>query len=318
MQEERQAKLRVALIAGGTSHERDVSLKGADVVEKMLDQNKYIVTRYDSATDLVKIASNTENIDFAFIVLHGIHGEDGTIQGFLDLLGIPYQGPGVLGSALAMDKNISKERYQQSNLPIAPWEIIQASDMSKDLTILEKISLPVVVKPALEGSSIGISVVRTKGELAESLALARKYTDKNIMVEQFIKGRELTCAVLGNNDAEALPVLEIVPGEGYEFFNYDAKYLPGASNEICPAPIPEKVSKQIQRYAVAAHHCLQLRGCSRTDFLLQDDGQIFLLETNTIPGMTETSILPQEAAAAGMNYSQLLDRLITLGLEPPV
>lgn len=315
MQEERQAKLRVALIAGGTSHEREVSLNGAAVVEKMLDHNKYIVTRYDSATDLAQIAINAENIDFAFIVLHGTHGEDGTMQGFLDLLGIPYQGPGVLGSALAMDKNIAKERYQQSNLPIAAWTIVQAGDASQDAKILEKLKLPVVVKPALEGSSIGISIAHTKQELTESLTLARKYTDKSIMVEQFIKGRELTCAVLGNSDAEALPVLEIVPGEGYEFFDYEAKYLPGASNEICPALITDEVRVQVQEYAVAAHHCLQLQGCSRTDFLFQEDGQLFLLETNTIPGMTETSILPQEAAAAGMDYSQLLDRLIELGLQ---
>lgn len=318
MQEERQAKLRVALIAGGTSHEREVSLNGASVVEKMLDHNKYIVTRYDSATDLSKIASNAENIDFAFIVLHGTHGEDGTMQGFLELLGIPYQGPGVLGSALAMDKNITKERYQQSQLPVAAWTIIQADDASQDAAILDKLALPVVVKPAFEGSSIGISIARTEDELTQSLALARKYTEKTIMVEQFIKGRELTCAVLGNSEAEALPVLEIVPGEAYEFFDYEAKYLPGASREICPAPISEQVRLQVQQYAVAAHQCLQLRGCSRTDFLLQEDGQLFLLETNTIPGMTETSILPQEAAAAGMNYSQLLDRLIQLGLEAAV
>lgn len=305
----------MALIAGGTSHEREVSLNGAGVVEKMLDQDKYIVTRYDSATDLAQIASNAENIDFAFIVLHGTHGEDGTMQGFLDLLGIPYQGPGVLGSALAMDKNIAKERYQQSNLPIAPWVMIEAGDVSQDEVILDTLSLPVVVKPSLEGSSIGISIAHSKDDLVESLRLARKYTDKTIMVEQFIKGRELTCAVLGNSEAEALPVLEIVPGDGYEFFDYEAKYLPGASSEICPAPIADEVKEQVQKYAIAAHQCLQLHGCSRTDFLLQEDGQLFLLETNTIPGMTETSILPQEAAAAGMNYSQLLDRLITLGLE---
>lgn len=214
-----------------------------------------------------------------------------------------------------MDKNVAKERYQHHDLPIADWAIVQAKDVLQDNALLEKMELPVVVKPALEGSSIGISIARSKEELAESLALARKYTDKAIMVEQFIKGRELTCAVLGNADAVALPVLEIVPGEGYEFFDYDAKYLPGASKEICPAPISDEVKKQVQEYAIAAHHCLQLQGCSRTDFLLQEDGQLFLLETNTIPGMTETSILPQEAAAAGMTYSQLLDRLIQLGLE---
>lgn len=306
------AKLRLALIAGGTSDERAVSLKGAAGVEKALDPEKYAVTRYDPATDLARIAADASRLDVAFILLHGVHGEDGTIQGFLDLLGIPYQGAGVLGSALAMDKNLAKIMYRLAGLPVAPWVMVEPGDLKHSGRITSQITLPCVVKPVRQGSSIGMTIVRQADQLLPALQLARRH-DSEVMVEEYIKGRELTVGVLGNAEPQALPLVEIIPDSRYDFFNYEAKYQPGASREICPAQVDEAVRLKAQDYAVRAHRALQLRGYSRTDMILAGD-ELYLLETNTIPGMTPTSLLPQAAAEAGLPFAALLDRLIELAL----
>ncbi|MCL2340647.1 MAG: D-alanine--D-alanine ligase, partial [Proteobacteria bacterium] len=289
------AKIRLALIAGGTSDEREVSLRGAAGVEQALDPARYEVVRYDPATDLARIAVDAAKIDVAFLLLHGVNGEDGTIQGFLDLLGIPYQGAGVLGSALAMDKNLAKTLYRLHGLPVAPWVMAVPDDLADTGRILAEVGLPCVVKPVRQGSSIGMSIVRDAAKLTEALLLALRH-DTGVMVEQYIRGRELTAGVLGNSPLEPLPLVEIIPDARFEFFDYEAKYQPGASREICPAEVSEAVRRQAQDYAVRAHRCLQLRGYSRTDMILADDG-LYLLETNTIPGMTPTSLLPQAAAA---------------------
>ena len=308
------AKLRLALIAGGTSDEREVSLKGAIGVEQALDPEKYRVTRYDPAIDLARIAADAASIDAAFILLHGVHGEDGTIQGFLELLGIPYQGAGVLGSALAMDKNLAKIMYRLAGLPVAPWVMVEPGDLENAGRITTQIKLPCVVKPVRQGSSIGMTIVHQADQLAPALQLALRH-DSEVMVETYIKGRELTAGVLGNDVPEALPLVEIIPDSRFDFFNYEAKYQPGASREICPAPVDETVRCKAQEYAVRAHRALQLRGYSRTDMILTGDDELYLLETNTIPGMTPTSLLPQAAAAAGLPFAALLDRLIELALE---
>ncbi len=307
------AKLRLALIAGGKSDEREVSLRGAAGVEKALDPEKYEVTRYDPATDLSRIAADADRLDAAFILLHGVYGEDGTIQGFLDLLGVPYQGAGVLGSALAMDKNLAKIMYRLAGLPVAPWVMVEPGDLADTGRITASVKLPCVVKPVRQGSSIGMTIVREAEQLLPALHLALRH-DSEVMVEEYIKGRELTAGVLGNADPQALPLIEIIPDSRYDFFNYEAKYQPGASREICPAPVDEAVRKKAQDYAVRAHHALQLRGYSRTDMILSGD-ELYILETNTIPGMTPTSLLPQAAAEAGLPFAALLDRLIELALE---
>jgi D-alanine-D-alanine ligase len=307
-------KLRIALLAGGRSGEREVSLMGAAGFEKALDHEKFDVTRYDPLTDLGKIASDKDSIDFAFILLHGLWGEDGTVQGYLDLLDIPYQGSGVLGSALAMDKNLAKELYKLNGIPVADWVILKKNNDFSTEELVTQLGLPLVVKPVADGSSLGMSIAHNIAELGVGITTALKHGDR-VMVESFVRGREVTVGVLGNDDLVALPLVEIIPGEEFAFFDYKAKYEPGATTEICPAEVSAEVTKKAQEYGVAAHKALQLRGYSRTDMILSEKGQLFVLETNTIPGMTPTSLYPQAAAAYGLDFSAMLEKLIELGLE---
>jgi len=309
-----ESPLRVALLAGGKSGEREVSLAGARELERALDPARYRVTRYDPATDIARLASDVEAIDVAFILLHGRFGEDGTVQGFLDLLGVPYQGSGVLGSALAMDKDAAKAVYQSHGLPVSPWQMAKKTDAEDPSPLLSSLTFPVVVKPVRQGSSLGMSVAHTPIELANAIAKAFEY-DQEVMVEQYVRGREITVGVIGNQELTALPLVEIIPGEGHNFFDYQAKYQAGASREICPAQVSEAIRCTAQDYAIRAHRALRLRGYSRTDMIVTDDGGLVLLETNTIPGMTPTSLLPQAAAAAGMPFPTLLERLLELALE---
>ncbi len=306
-------KLRVALLSGGRSGEREVSLKGGEEVFKALDQSKYDVTRYDPATDLEKVAADAAKIDMAFILLHGPFGEDGTMQGFLDMLGIPYQGAGVLGSAMAMDKNIAKVMYRQAGLTVPDWVMAEKADIGSPEEIIDQLGLPVVIKPLHQGSSLGMSIPNSAEEVKEGLRTAFEF-DNQVMVEKFIRGREITGGVLGNDELTALPLVEIIPGEDFQFFDYEAKYQPGASKEVCPADFDSETTAKAQEYALTAHRTLNLEVYSRTDMIVNEEG-IFVLETNTIPGMTPTSLLPQAAAAHGLDFSAFLDRLIELALE---
>jgi len=308
-------KLHIALIAGGTSTEREVSLNGATGVAKALNSDKFTVSRYDPATDLARLAADAPELDFAFILLHGLYGEDGTMQGFLDLLGVPYQGSGVLGSAIAMDKHLAKELYKLNGLPVADWQIISAGEEVDIDGLISRFDLPVVIKPVREGSSLGLTLAKTKAQLADGIDKAQSH-DSRVMIEKYIRGRELTVGVLGNRELQGLPVIEIVPGEEFAFFDYDAKYKAGASEEICPAEISDDMAALVQKYGVAAHKSLRLRGYSRTDIMLSEAGDLYLLETNTIPGMTPTSLMPQAAAAYGLDFPEFLEKLIELGLQP--
>ncbi|SMC25211.1 D-alanine--D-alanine ligase [Desulfacinum hydrothermale DSM 13146] len=307
-------KLRVALLAGGISAERDVSLKSAQQVDEALDKTKYDIRRYDPRDQLPELVRDASTIDVALVILHGRMGEDGAIQGFLECLGIPYHGSGVLGSAVAMNKIVSKQLYQQAGLPVAPYVIVDRKAPPAPAEIVDSLGLPVVVKPEHEGSSIGLSIVKEEKDLQGALEEAWRY-DPRCLVEQFVAGTEITGGVLGNHKLEALPLVEIIPGEEYEFFDYTAKYTPGATREICPARVPDEVARRAQDYAVRAHRALCCRGYSRTDMIVSPSGDMVVLETNTIPGMTQTSLYPQAAAAAGISFSQLLDRLIELALE---
>ena len=230
-------KMCIALLAGGKSGEREVSLSGAAIFEKALDPEKFTIRRYDPAYDLADLARDSGEIDFAFILLHGLFGEDGSVQGMLDLLDIPYQGSGILGSAVAMDKNLAKVLYRMEGIPVADWQVVTTMDEEQCETMAAEMGLPLVIKPVRDGSSLGLTIARSVEDVKKGIETALN-NDARVMVEQYIEGREITVSVLGNEDPEAMPVIEIVPGDEYEFFDYNAKYLPGASNEICPAEIP--------------------------------------------------------------------------------
>ena len=306
-------KLTVALLAGGKSAERDVSLSSGEQVFQSLDKSRYNVLKYDPATDLPLLAKDAGGIDVALIILHGRLGEDGTIQGLLESLGIPYQGSGVLGSAMAMNKIVSKQLYVQAGLPTPPYTVADRSNPPPASEILSALELPVVIKPEHEGSSIGLTIVKEKEKLQGALEKAWSF-DRRCLVEKYMKGVEITAGVLGNDDLLALPLIEICPEERYEFFDYEAKYTPGATREICPARVSPELARRAMDYAGRAHRALHCRGYSRTDMILCGN-DLYLLETNTIPGMTATSLFPQAAAHAGLDFSALLDRLIELALE---
>lgn len=305
-------KVTVALISGGTSGEREISQKGARQVLAALDPNRYTVYQYDPKTDLARLAREAGKIDAAFVLLHGVNGEDGTVQGFLDLLGIPYQCAGVLGSALAMNKLISKFFYEKAGIPVPAYIGLNKSDPVDVGDCVTRLGLPVVVKPASGGSSLGMGIARSESELPAAIAEAFAH-DETIVVEQYLSGTEITGGVIGDAPAEALPIIEIEPENCHAFFDFEAKYN-GRTREICPARISDDDTAEAQRLAAAAHRALFCSGCSRTDIIISD-GQMYVLETNTIPGMTENSLLPLAAKTAGMSYAQLLDRLIGIALE---
>ena len=306
-------KLKIALLSGGISSEREVSLNSGQQVYDALDKTRYNIVRYDPKTDLPTLIADADSIDAALVILHGPFGEDGTIQGVLDLLDIPYQGAGVMSSAVAMNKLVAKRLYEHAGLKIPPYCIIRRGPIPELGGCVQHLGLPIVVKPVEGGSSIGMSIAASEKELRIAVEDAFKY-DKLVLLEKYLEGTEVTGGVLGNDDPEALPLIEIIPGEGHTFFNYEAKYKAGETEEICPARISDALTDRAQACAIKAHEALFCRGYSRTDMIIcQDD--IYVLETNTIPGMTATSLFPQAAAKAGLDFTRLLDRLIALSLE---
>jgi D-alanine-D-alanine ligase len=306
-------KINLALLSGGISSEREVSLNSGNQVFEALDKDKYAITRYDPKTDLSRLISNAEHIDAALIILHGPYGEDGTIQGLLELLDIPYQGSGVIGSSIAMNKIATKQLFENAGLPTPPYLTLARGDRIDPADIVERLGLPVVIKPIEAGSSVGMTIVRDEAAIVAAAEKAFAHGD-TALIEAYIKGIELTAGVIGNKKLEAFPLIEIIPNADHEFFDYEAKYTPGVSKEICPARINEILTDKAKTYAIMAHRALFCEGYSRTDMILSEN-EIYLLETNTIPGMTATSLLPQSAAAAGISFTELLDRLIELGMQ---
>ncbi|TYT75271.1 D-alanine--D-alanine ligase family protein [Desulfobotulus mexicanus] len=306
-------KLNLALITGGSSNEREVALAGAAAVEAVLDPAVYNISSYDAATDIDRIVQDREKIDFAFLVVHGENGEDGRLQGLLDLLRIPYQGSGVLGSAMACNKPAAKQAFVCSGLTTPPWMTFDAYSTKVEAGLMGKIGLPMVIKPAHGGSSLGMSIVHNEKDIRQACELCLSCGPTGI-AEPYIRGREVTCAVWGNDPVEALPVIEIRPGREFQFFDYTAKYTPGATEEICPAPISEALTRKVQEAAILAHNSLYCEGYSRSDFILEGD-DLFILETNTLPGMTKTSLLPLAAKTAGISFAKLIDELIRLRLK---
>lgn len=340
-------KRKVAVLMGGTSAERDVSLSTGRQILNALDPAKYTVYALDTATGekslptagldhpLGKLtaADGTTQItalpqlpqatpgsrpDVVFIALHGPGGEDGTVQGMLEVLGMPYTGSGVLASALAMDKAMCKRVLTSAGVQM-PLDVTirktQEHVSPADYAALggpDAMPLPWIVKPSRQGSTIGMTVVHEASQLGDALDTAFAHDD-TALVEQFVSGTEITVPVLGNNDLEVLPIVEIVPASG--FYDYAAKYTAGATDEIVPARLPSDVAAEARHIARVCHRTLGCRGMSRTDMIVTPQGRIYTLEVNTIPGMTPTSLLPRSAEAAGLPFGQLLDRLINLALE---
>ena len=306
-------KITVALLSGGVSPEREISIRSGNQVYEALDKSKYDVRRYDPMTDLQRLVGDASEIQVAMIALHGPNGEDGTIQGLLDLLDIPYQGSGVLGSAVAMNKIISKRLYVESGIPTPEHMVFKKGSGVDPEAVFRLLGSPVVIKPACCGSSVGMSIVESPDLLQGSLEEALSHDDTGI-IEEHIKGVELTVAVIGNDTLEALPVIEIIPGNAHVFFDYEAKYTAGLTQEICPARIDKILTEKAMELGVASHRALACRGYSRTDMILRGN-EIFVLETNTIPGMTATSLLPLAARTAGISFPDLVERLIELAME---
>lgn len=306
------SECKVALLCGGTSGERAVSLESGKGAQAALLEAGFQVTMLDPSVkkDLVTLVK--EHFDVAFLALHGEGGEDGTIQGMLEMLGIPYIGSGVAASALAINKVKSKMVYVAAGIPTPySFSFTCLSDVDTN-KILEKIGPKCVVKACSEGSSNGVYIV--EGEEALLAALAQAFTfSKEVLVEQYIEGEEFTVAVVGNDDIEPLPVIQIVPASDY--YDYEAKYAPGGSKHLCPAPIDDAISSKMQNLAIAAHRALGCAGVSRSDFIMDKQGNIWILETNTIPGMTATSLLPDAARAKGYSFAQLAQRLIDLAFD---
>jgi D-alanine-D-alanine ligase len=316
-------KLRIAVIMGGPSSEHEVSLHSGREVIKHLDPAQYHVysvliskagnwkiggKSYVLADALKKL--KRVRVDLAFIVLHGKFGEDGIIQALLEEARIPYTGSGVLSSALAMNKPVAYKLFRAQGLLTPEGEVIEYADRNKS----RHVKLPSVIKPANGGSSVGVSIVWKQNELEKALKRAFKVS-KTILVEEYIEGREVTCGVLEDRSGlVSLPPTEIIPKSG--FFDYQAKYEPGATEEITPANFPKRFLKEIQNIALTAHKILKCAGMSRTDMIVKSPKskfqkpKIYVLETNTIPGMTKTSLLPQAAEVAGISFSRMLDMII--------
>lgn len=333
MVEETKGQLKVAVLFGGTSSERDVSIASGSQVVQALRQHGHEVIAVDTATgvldaaaerdlmrgnvpelppeevslDLLRTGDATaitkapelEGVDVLFLALHGGAGEGGTLQALLDLTGIPYTGSGMLGSAVAMDKDISKRLMVLAGVPTAPW--LMAPVLLDD--VQEKIGFPCVVKPSKQGSTVGLTVVKRPEELEAAVELAGRFDDE-VMIEAFVPGRELTVPILGH---DALPVGEIIPKN--EIFDYESKYQPGGAQEIFPADLTGPQAVEIQHLAIKVHRALKLRGFSRVDFRMDADGVFWCLEANTLPGMTAASLFPKGAAAAGISFSEVCDRL---------
>ena len=326
--------MRVTVLTGGTSAERDVAIASAVQVIAALRSRGNEVAVVDTARGYIPPADESSllsgavgiappsidqlheleqglllsglgnlavvrSADVLFLALHGGRGEDGTLQTLLEMVGVPYTGSGRLGSAMAMDKDVSKRLFRMAGVPTADW-VMAPADAAR---VGRDYGWPVVVKPSKQGSTVGLTVVKAAGAYDEAVALARRYDDE-VMIERFVPGRELTVGIL---DGQALTVGEIIPR--HEIFDYECKYTPGMSQEIFPADLPAPVAAECCRLGLLAHHALKLGGYSRVDFRLTPAGELVCLEVNTLPGMTATSLLPQSARAAGIEFPDLCERI---------
>lgn len=345
----------IVVLAGGLSTERDVSIKTGSMVAKALRENGHRVILLDvfmgykekeedlgdvfaiadsigiKSEDIPTVAPDLKAVkesradksdcffgpnviqicrksDIVFMALHGENGENGKVQAAFDLFGIKYTGSDYLSSAIAMNKNMAKKFFASAGVP-SPKSVAMTKETRNDDPEALGISLPVVVKPCAGGSSIGVTIARTPEEYVKSLDEAFRWED-NLIIEEYVKGREFSVGVI---EGKALPIIEIAPLEG--FYDYKNKYKAGSAVETCPAVLSEDETRTMQEYAVKAAEAIGLTTYSRTDFLIREDGNMFCLESNTLPGMTPTSLLPQEAKVIGMNFNELCDYLIEISLK---
>ncbi|MDR1659345.1 MAG: D-alanine--D-alanine ligase [Desulfovibrio sp.] len=297
--------MKILLIAGGWSSERKISLSGARAMEKTLLARGHSVTFFDLLADFDNLLTAAAEHDFSFINLHGAPGEDGLVQAMLDQAGLPYQGSGPAGSFLALHKAAAKQIFRQAGLPTADWEYLP---LPPEGSWQPRLPYPLFAKSNTGGSSLRMGQVRDRAELDAKLAEIFAAGDEALL-ERKIKGREVTCGVLGE---DPLPPVLIEP-VGSSFFDYQNKYAVGGAREICPAPLSPPITAEVRKLALAAHRALGLSGYSRADFILAEDGELSLLEVNTLPGMTATSLVPQEAKAVGLDFGDLLEKLMELG-----
>jgi D-alanine-D-alanine ligase len=293
---------KIAVLMGGPGSERDVSLATGQGVSKALRSLGAVVVDVDVRDENFALP---KDVDLAFITVHGTFGEDGQLQKILEERGVAYTGDGVQASRTAFDKILSKEKFREHNVMTPEWEVVEVGQRPT-------ISVPLVVKPARQGSTVGVVIVKNESELDSAMAEAGKH-DRRLLIEKFVSGRELTIGILGD---QALPILEIIPKGGFYDFNNKYPFLNpqagGGAEHVCPAKIDPAKTKEIQEQALRAFRVLGLVVYGRVDVLLSDSGDPFVLEVNNIPGMTEASLLPEAAAAAGITYVDLCARIIAL------
>ncbi|MGD8276643.1 MAG: D-alanine--D-alanine ligase [Gemmatimonadota bacterium] len=331
--------MKIAVLFGGTSEERDVSIASGAQVVGALRSRGHRVTAVDPAVGVLSAAAEERflkggvapeppaeaelgrlrlidlraalaapplsDVDVVFLAMHGSFGEDGTLQALLDTTGVPYTGSGMLGSAVAMDKDVSKMLFRFAGVPTPDWRMAPVDDAD----VAASLGYPAVVKPSKQGSTVGLTVVREPDGLAAAIAEAYRFDDE-VMVERFVPGRELTVPILGET---ALPVGEIVPR--HEIFDYECKYQPGMAEEIFPAELSAAQAAAAQAQALRAHRVLKLGGYSRIDFRMDAEGGLWCLEANTLPGMTAASLFPKGAAAAGIEFAEVCERICRLAIQ---
>lgn len=337
--------MKIVVLLGGISTEREVSINSGEKVSKALKglghdvipvdvffglEKKIDFTGdYDIDAEVKRVRELSKDVeksvkarqnfigdfvfdickkaDIVFMALHGENGENGKVQAYFDLEGIKYTGTGYLGSAVAMDKWLSKFLFMSNNINTAKGKVVFSD--GREISVSDNLQYPLVVKPCSGGSSVGVSIVKDESEYQAAIDEAVKYEDK-IIIEEYIDGREFTCAVL---DGAALPVVEIAPKNGW--YDYKNKYIAGATDEICPAQISEELTKKIQEVAVKVGEALELNVYFRADFRVDKDENVFCLEANTLPGMTNTSLIPQEAKAVGIEYDELCEKIIDISMK---
>jgi len=315
--EEMAVKEKIAVLMGGRSLERDVSLKSGHRVYEALRDKGYEVSKLDVDENLV-VNLKQNPVDLVYIALHGKYGEDGTVQQLLEIMGIPYTGPGVYASAVGFDKALAKEIFRRKKVPTPEFFTLSAGSFREMGAagaledVVSKLGLPIAVKPACQGSALGIKIAHSKEELPGALIGALSYDDK-VILEKYIKGTEVSVSVIGNDNLEALPVIEVSTQK--EFFDFESMYTMGQTEYFIPARLPEGLIKKVQEIAIRVHTVLNCRDVSRIDIMVDEDGAPYVLELNTSPGMTETSLLPMAAAARGIEFAELVEMLVGFALE---